>query len=284
MSCFSIQKTFVLLSLVFLAIAGLAQAGERMTLEERRQEKKSNNPIVIELFTTSDCIACAAADRLLYESMKDTNVIALSCRIADMSVIESNGDMNTNGGDGSSEGPMDPCVFRQWAYMSNGITRDVTIHVPLFIFNGSDRINANNLNLYDSLFNSYHYVGKNKLTKTLVKWKDEDTISIYLPQNTIKQISRITAGVWLVRYKDILIEKVAKGENKDRVVRFSNVVQSVRHVGKWYGVPRLIEVDVPKPVGGHESGGYVVLVGEIMGSDILSAGRLKDYTPIKSSP
>jgi len=154
----------------------------------------------------------------------------------------------------------------------------------MFVFNGGDRINTDNVDMFSRTLNAYHYVGRNKVILSNMRWKDGDTISIDLPQHNFRQKTRISAGVWLVRYKDILVEKVNEGENKDRVQRFSNVVQSIKHVGKWYGAPRLIEVDVPKPQGGKESGGYVVLVGELMGSDLMSAGKLKDYDPLVSAP
>ena len=36
---------------------------------------KVDSPIVLELFTASDCSACIFADRILYDAMKDKNVI-----------------------------------------------------------------------------------------------------------------------------------------------------------------------------------------------------------------
>src|SRR5690606_13611893 len=102
--------------------------------------------------------------------------------------------------------------------------------------------------------------------RIFMKWKDKDTVTIHTPeaQNPDLRDWR-SASLWLIRYKDIEIEKVDEGVNKGRVLRFSNVIQSIDHIAKWYGPARIIDVDVAAPEGGEMRGGYVVIAQELMG-------------------
>jgi len=65
--------------------------------------------------------------------------------------------------------------------------------------------------------------------------------------------------------------------NKGRVLRFSNIIQNSKHIGKWHQQMRVLDIDVEPPQGGKDRGGYVVLIQEMMGEPILAAGKLVDY-------
>jgi hypothetical protein len=246
-------------------------------------EGRAEGPIVLELFTTSDCSACVFADRILYESMKDKQVIALSCHIQDTSELKKPSEKEAMGDESNYKGPMDPCVFRQWTYKSGRTMSDVTLSIPLFVFNGYDEVDAADSPYFHSIFNAYHYAGKNKTMEIFLQWKDQDTITVHLPQDPNYERNKPTASVWIIRYKDIEIKRMDAGINKGRVLRFSNIVQSIKHIAKWHGQMRSIDVDVEKPKGGDERGGYVVLMQEMMGEPILGAGKLVDY-PLTKAP
>lgn len=305
MTCFSIQKTLVFTALagVFLCLAPpLARAqdasrpmdpevsAEIKKLEDEDKRKKDeligkvDSPIVIELFTTADCPACIFADRVLYDTMKNKNVIALSCKIYDMSELRTKSYHNQNPGERAAEeqvqkqtGPMDPCIFRQWAYRSGSGSSDVQISIPTFIFNGDELVVGQDMRYYNTVLNGYGYASRNKTLEVFMRWKDKDTITIHLPEDPKAQKVKRSASVWIVRYKDMVVERVDSGLNKGRVLRFSNVIQDIRHIGKWHQQMRSIDIDVPAPQGGYERGGYAVVVQEMMGSSILAAGKLVDY-------
>ncbi len=247
------------------------------------EEEKIDAPIVVELFTTTDCRSCVLADRLLYDSMKNKNVIALSCRTKDISNVEKIEGYKAEGvASQKYDGPMDPCVFRQWAY-KGGRSNDVTISLPLFIMNGKEQINGTDTEYFSETLNNYQYAHNNKTIEIFMKWKDADTVSIHLPQDAKADGAR-SASLWLIRYKDIEIEKVNEGVNQGRVLRFSNVVQSSQHIGKWHKQTRIMDVDVPKPQGGKERGGYVVVAQTMMGEPVLAAGILVDYPHPNDKP
>ncbi len=307
MTCFSIHKSFLfllflaLISGVFGMSVAMAQAPEPPKEEVAKikardeaalqaKEGTTDAPIVLELFTTSDCTACIFADRMLYDAMKDKNVIALSCHIEDFGEEEPTPEMLDRqmkkkmrdktddfiGERNASPGPMDPCIFRQWTYVSSNRDDDVTVNIPTFYFNGYERVDAGNLPYFNTMFKAYHYRYKNKVLETMMRWKDKDTITVHLPESTRKG-DKPNASVWLVRYKDMGVERMDAGMNKGRVLRFSNIIQSITHVGKWHGETRTIDLDVSPPEGGKMRGGYVILVAEMLGDQYLAAGKLVDY-------
>ncbi len=287
MTCFSIQKTLGLLLLLgFLSAGASSYAQEKPGVPDEGfararpapttgEDVKSNAPIVVELYTTADCSACVFADRMLYDSMKDKNVIGLSCYIKDMKATQQGShevviQQNANK-------PMDPCTFRQWTYLADSMEQDVTVRAPTFFINGYDQVDSIEEKYFDTVLDKYHYAGNNHVLEALIEWKDGDTLTIHLPQAEGNDVYKKNASVWLVRYKDMAVEKIETGINAGRVLRFSNIIQDIKHIAKWRGDARAIDVDVTPPKGGKEKGGYAVLVAELMGAPILAAGKISDY-------
>jgi hypothetical protein len=172
---------------------------------------------------------------------------------------------------------MDPCVFRYWAYETGPGSNVTDLGIPSFFFNGDEQIKTADLTFFDQTRASYSFARNTDLLEIFLTWKDEDTITVNLPNDPISKDKGVNAGVWIVRYKDMDVQKVESGVNAGRVLRFSNIIQDTRHIAKWRGQERTIDVDVEKPKGGKERGGHVILVQEFMGSPILAAGRLADY-------
>lgn len=284
MTCFSIQNfsfsaaiACFLLAFAPLSVSAQTDAGTPETVEGQEEElAKSIGPIVLELFTTTDCSACALADRMLYDTMlKDKDIIALSCKVTDLSDATVEGIADPRTVIKKQSGPMDPCILRQWAFRAGRTDTNVTI--PAFIFNGQELVRMHDMNYFMKILKAYHYKSRNKSLQAFLSWKDQDTITVHLPEDPNIEKNPRSASVWIVRYKDIVVEKVEEGINKGRVLRFSNVIQDTKHIGKWHGHMRSMDIDVPPPQGGKERGGYVILVQELMGSPVLAAGKLEDY-------
>ncbi len=271
MTCFSIHKILVFGLVLTLGFSGSVAANAQSTPSSRERDKdkvRVDAPIVLELYTASDCSACIFADRMLYDAAKDKNVIALSCHIEDT---------NVEGKGKPDSGPIDPCVLRQWAYSSAKRDEAVDITIPTFIFNGRTKVGSGRMQDLPAEVENYHFQHVNDAVHVPIRWKDDNTISIQLPENQKRLKAKRVASVWIIRYKDMEVEKIETGTNAGKVLRFSNIVQSVEHVGKWHGSARTIDVDVTKPQGGKERGGYAVIVQEMMGTPILAAGKLADY-------
>lgn len=251
-----------------------------MTREQILESERVDQPIVLELFTASDCSACVIADRLLYDAtQKNKNVIGLSCHMKDLSNTEATGSVEGRGEDGGkkADGPMDPCVFRQWAYKASGRQRDVSINIPQFFINGEYEVGTESMPIFERSVDMYGFANRNKTLEIMVKWKDKNTLTIGLPQAPESRWGQPTASVYLVRYKDMQVERIDSGVNQGKVLRFSNIIQDTKHIAKWRGNIRDFDVDVQPPKGGKERGGYVVIVQEVLGGPMLAAGRIVDY-------
>ncbi len=258
----------------------IQKAEEQITKEIKQSKRdlaksKAEAPIVIELFTASDCSACIYADRMLYDAMKNPNVIALSCHIKDKAGV--GGDSDYRILNSSSSDPLDPCVFRQWTYLRNASDMNSILSTPEFVFANGDKVDSTNFSTFESNLNELTYANLNKTLWVQMAWKDEDTLTITLPEAELQPYQSLSAGVSIVRYKDIMIEKATDGPNKGKVLRFSNIIQDTRHISKWYGQKRVIDLNVGKPLGGEHRGGYVILIQEMLGENILAAGKLADY-------
>lgn len=229
-------------------------------------KKEDNTPVVVELFTSTNCSACMPADRILYDISKTKNVIALGCHIDywDEKTLE-----DPTG--------LEACTYRQWAYRSSGMLSGTNIRVPHFMLNGVYSVDNSKTRLF---YNRLAYVRNSNINKPgLIEmdWKDEDTVSIRMPDSNRDIDKQDSFSVWLIRYQDYIIQKVDEGQTAGRVLRFSNVVRDAKHIAKWHGKERLIEVDVDKPKGGPERGGLVTIIHRINGSEIIAAGKLPDY-------
>lgn len=288
MSSFSIHKFFQLAAAFcfFALLTSFAGSGWAQPVPSSTKEAPPENvapPIFLELYTSEDCAACIYADHMLYESMKNDRVIALSCVIQDMagfrSVEEKHADSPEN-----DAGAFDQCLFRQWAYQSSRSEGTTTLSIPMFIMNGFDILVAANMNDFKNTLSSYKTPPKNIALGIFMEWKDQDTVTIHLPQAPDIEKANTNASVWIIRYEDVSVRHIETGENKGKVLRFSNVVKDVRHIAKWHGALRSINVDVHPPEGGKSKGGYAVMVSAMVGSPILAAGKLSDYAVPGAAP
>lgn len=248
--------------------------------EQRKREStmgKTNAPIVIELFTASDCSACVYADRMLYDAMKDENVIGLSCYINDRASYIDKQDYRTL--NSPTPGPVDKCVFRQWTYLTGSRMIDSYLNTPEFVIGGSQKLSTGNLSLFESMIKEQSYIPYNQTLPVKMEWLSEYEIGITLPEKISLTARTTNAGVWIIRYKNMMIEKVESGPNAGKVLRFSNIIQDIRHIGKWYGKERMIKINVNRPTDIKDRGGYVVFVQNMLGEPILAAGRLSDPAP-----
>ena len=68
---------------LFLALTGAAGLAWAQFKDNTDGSWKTDDgvPLVVELFTSTNCSACMPADRLLYDISKEKNVIALGCHI-----------------------------------------------------------------------------------------------------------------------------------------------------------------------------------------------------------
>lgn len=261
---------------LFVFIAGLVFfAGSIAIAEEQYYRDDSDgswkvddgSPIVVELFTATNCSACMPADRILYDISKMKNVIALGCHI-------NYWDEQTLG----DPTGLEECTYRQWAYRSSGMLAGTDVKIPHFMINGAYSVDRSHTRLFYNRLAQAKKSTVHKPGQIFMEWADEDTLRIHMPNANRKIDTRDSFSVWLIRYQDQTIQRVNDGQTKGRVLRFTNVVKGAKHIAKWHGKTRVIDVDVDKPpadVG--ERGGYVTIIHQVNGSEIIAAGKVDDY-------
>lgn len=264
-----IFPVLAVLAALCLIAGGVAVAEEQHFMDDTDGSWKVDDgtPIVVELFTATNCSACMPADRILYDIAKQKNVIALGCHI-------NYWDEHTLG----DPTGLEECTYRQWAYRSSGMLGGTNVKVPHFMINGVYSVD----NSHTRLFYSRVLQAKksqHKPASVFMEWVDDNTLRIHMPNANRKIDTRDSFSVWLIRYQDHMIQRVEEGQTAGRVLRFTNVVRGAKHIAKWHGTMRTVEVDVDKPVGGDERGGYVTIIHQINGSEIMAAGKVVDYKP-----
>ena len=226
------------------------------------------SPLVVELFTATNCSACMIADRYLYEMIKDPNVIALSCHVK---YWDENTLKNPTG--------LEACTYRQWAYRSSGRMDDTDVRIPYIMIDGAHNVRLNDrLNFFDQVQRGRSTAQRTPLWIDMA-WGEQDSVLVTLPDAPRNFNINLynSFSVWLIRYQDYNIQRVIDPKGNQRVLRFSNVVQKAKHIAKWHGEGRTIEVNVPPlPEDKSERGGYAVIIHEMNGSDIYAAGKLTD--------
>lgn len=239
----------------------------------KKKENTTEAPIVVEIFSAPDCSACIFGDRILFDAVKDQQVIGLTCLVKDIDNIDTT-NVRTQY---DNNKPIDLCMLKLWSYERVTPGQNVTqISIPLFIVNGMTMVDTTQFQSFGNILEQFKLADSNTNLQTIMRWSGKGTITISLPQR-LDPNPLSAASVWLIRYKNTHVEKMDHGVNKDRVLRFSNVIQYSQHIGKWYGEPRDIIANVPLPQGGAEAGGYAVIVKTMIDGKILAAGRLEDY-------
>ncbi len=264
-----------ILTVLSLIIGGVAIAEEKHFMDDTDGSWRVDDgtPIVVELFTATNCSACMPADRILYDISKEKNVIALGCHI-------NYWDEHTLG----DPTGLEECTYRQWAYRSSGMLAGTNVKVPHFMINGIYSVDNSHTRLFYSRLQQAKRSKIHRPALVFMEWVDEDTLRIHMPNANRKIDSRDSFSVWLIRYQDHMIQRVEEGQTAGRVLRFSNIVRGAKHIAKWHGTMRTIEVDVEKPIDGPERGGYVTIIHQINGSEIMAAGKVPDYKPLEKTP
>ena len=248
-----IQKTFWTIALL---IAGIASAHAQNQVYNSWLDT-AENPIVIELFTAINCPGCDEAESIIYDLHNHKNAIVLSCPV----------DYLENGNWGLEE-----CTNRQMFYDTRRWTTQSSLLVPEFVINGHEKLPGTNLKEVLKNIADYHNhkFSVAPLWTTLEK-PTPQTLLVSLPDGLTQE----SHSVWLFRYKDSTIKKTINENEETKILRFSNVVQQMKHIGRWYGKARTIPVDLSE-FNQDEKGGWVVLVQQKNNTPVVIAGKLAD--------
>ncbi len=211
---------------------------------------QSDNPVVIELFTSQGCSSCPPADAMLHKLAERDDVIALALHVDYWDYI------------GWKDEFADPAYStRQRAYAVVAGRR--SIYTPQMIVNGQTSVvGARAMDLADAI--EKHRADPKPITLNVARDGDVLRISATSEGQTGPMV------VHLLRYQPERSVKILRGENAGRKLSYANVVENWRVVTEWNGRADLaVQTDAtgPEPA--------VVLVQAAGNGPILAAARLR---------
>ena len=224
---------------IFVTSASFAAAGPPVSKEPA--------PVVLELFTSQGCSSCPPADALIEQLSVDPRLVVMTRPVTywdrlgwkDTLAREENTALQrayaARGGEGA--GVYTPQVMVQGRY---GVV-------------GSDRAKVNAL---------------------IAKARPNNGPAIAVRPGVIALAGGTgPAEVSIIALKSSVVVRIGRGENSNRTVRYSNVVQSERRLGRWTGGTQTFAV----PAGAIKSAGadrYAVIVQQPNHGAILAARYL----------
>ncbi len=235
------RRALIAIACVCLAFAGTAEA------RSRRHASHARHPVVVELFTSQGCSACAAADKLVGELADDPEVLALTFAVDYWDYLGWN---DTFAKPEFSD--------RQKAYEQKLSLHDLS--TPQIVVDGRDQVAG----------------AETKGVESLIDKARRDQAAG--PALRLSRRTRLTVGagrrppggadVWLVRYDPGVRQvTVKKGENRGQTIRERNVVRQLLKLGTWSGRQKSYAV----PDGAIATGlKTVILVQAAKGGRILA--------------
>ena len=274
-----VRKWFFALFLFLSALASLGFMGneafarrdeeERQLIEDLSWLDDLNHPVVVELFTSTDCPGCAVADSILFKIRDHPKIIALGCHVDYFGAVA-----------GFKDPGSEECTHRQWYYHTYRWDGEAELVTPQFVTNGDLKFRA--LYAYE-IFNKIKITYERRRPPEWILFEklNEDKLRLYLPAGDhLLRNKNKSHGVWLIRYHDSDVLKVPPLDGKDtpRIIRYTNIVKKIYHVGRWYGEPRMLDVDLThfSDEIRNEPGGWAAIIQHMNGDLIVAAGKLPD--------
>ncbi len=204
---------------------------------------------VVEMFTSQGCSSCPPADRLLTRLSASKDLITLSFPVDYWNYI------------GWSDTFSQPAfTVRQKAYAK--ARKDDNVFTPQAVIDGVGQSVGSNAGAVQNLLASDKGRGGALCVPTTLARRD-DGLLVTLAAATCTAPG--AADVWLLKLRERATVKIGRGENAGRTLTYSNIVLSMRNIGRWNGTAQTINVDAA-------DGDYVVLVQKNHGA-ILGAAQ-----------
>ena len=219
--------------------------------------QSSSSVSVLELFTSEGCSSCPPADKALSAFDQDNRIIALSCHVTYWDYLS------------PDQLSRQFCTDRQLHYSVKG-GRKRRVFTPELIVNGEQSFVGSSAREIKAALKNPRVQ-----TKGVGVEKQDDQLNISLPV-----MADLSEGsiVTLITYGQDLENKVLRGENRGRTVRYTNPILSVEYLSdKWRGEAQNFAVRLSGKSYVHPVKGYVVLVhkGASHVGAIFAAGRLE---------
>ncbi len=240
-----ISKTIVIAIMVcFIMLSGVSiySANAKIDIDE------INAPVVIELFTSQSCSSCPAADRVLKELSKNSNVIPISYHVTYWNHLSWEDTLS-----------QDFATQRQRNY-SNFMNSN-RVYTPQMIVNGvSEFVGSNRLKANNAIANT-------SPVKAITLNRDNNQLRITLPE--------MISGdyvLWVVGTKSHHTENIKRGENRGRAVDYTSAAINFDSLGRWDGTAKIEIVDIIKD---DTIDGYTIFAQDKSYGRIVAAGKYK---------
>jgi hypothetical protein len=197
---------------------------------------------VLELFTSQGCSSCPPADKLLGSYALDKDVIALSYPV---DIWDYLGWTDTLASHENTE--------RQRAYAQK--RGDSQVYTPQMVVNGATHLVGSDKAAIDGAIADSERVGGLPVPVKISFSDDEVNIDVGPAANAWV----LKGTIWLVLYDRERTVEIPRGENKGRMITYSNVVRKMQRLQMWKGAS--LSLSLPKAEL-YESGadGCVVLL------------------------
>lgn len=208
------KNAWCVLLLFLTAFAGISRAGE-------------STPVVVELYTSQSCGPCLPADRMINRMASDKKVIALTLPVSYWDML------------GWKDTLANPdTTARQKAYASYRSSGSVC--TPQIIINGDvDIVGNREHDVHHTIHRLIHHPEDDNAHVTL---QSDGPHAYQIQLSEPGPAEHHHATVWLMSLQRSASVRVSKGENKGRLLNFSNVVREVVDLGIWHGHPKVLHI------------------------------------------
>jgi hypothetical protein len=240
-----------------LAFSGFLTASLSQSAWAGQPALPISHPIVVELFTSQGCSDCPAADRLVTELAKRRDVIALSLPITYWDML---GWKDTYATDANTQ--------RQKSYaraMSHS-----GIYTPQMIIDGRFDVVGNQRDRVMAALAARANDGLGETSIPIDIGTASGRLEIAIP--AVKTKMKPVATIWVMRTLNQGAVNVGQGENRNRILTYTNVVRDLQRAGEWSG--DAMKIDLPLNLAKAKHDGVVVILqardyGPVLGAAIL---------------
>jgi hypothetical protein len=196
--------------------AALAAGTGAVTGVDEAAAVVSDQPVVVELFTSQGCSSCPPADELLGRLSTHRGVIALGFHVDYWDYI---------GWKDAYGSPAFTARQKDYARAAG----DRTIYTPQMILQGTDRVVGFKPNEVAGLIREYQATPP---AARVTMARSGDTLTI---KATADRRFNAPAQIELVRYLPVRRVKITRGENAGRTMDYHNIVSQLTRIGTWDG-------------------------------------------------
>ena len=253
-----ITKTAAAFALLVFAWAGTATLA---------QSADSARVAVVELFTSQGCSSCPPADKILGEIAGQPNVLALSLNVDYWDYL---GWKDTLGSPEHSRRQREYAIRRG----------DGRVYTPQMVVAGKNHVVGSYKGRVASEIKSVLAKPESAFVPVSVTTKNQEvTIDI---GEAGAQVGAKDATIWLMLVSREVSQKIKRGENRGRKIKYHNVVRKMMPVGMWHGKP--MKVSLPKSSLMADGVEDCVAVLQVDGTGpIIGASMLKDLSQTASN-